>query len=103
MANDQRGPHPEIRRMPIARKTELVEALLARFEAHYFLAGTSVADRRRVALLIVEAVAAENAAALLQAAGSPRPAAREPVVAPRTPANILRFLLKKPLKLRSDQ
>jgi hypothetical protein len=106
MANDQRGPHPEIRRLPIVRKAELVEALLARFEAHYFVAGTPVADRRRVAVLIVEAVAAENAAALLQALETPVPekaaavATAHDLPAPRTPANLLRFLRKKRLKLR---
>jgi GT2 family glycosyltransferase len=86
MANEQRGPYPRIRRLPIARKAEMVEALLARSEPCFFAEGTSVEERRRVAARMVEALAA-----------------RRPVVAPRTPANILRFLLRKPLKLRSDK
>jgi glycosyltransferase involved in cell wall biosynthesis len=109
MANDQRGPYPGIRRLPIARKVELVERLLARFETRFFAAGTSVEERRKVAALMVEALAAGNASAPLQAleVPVPRKAAGMPAapdVAPaRTPANLLRFLRKKSLKPGADK
>jgi glycosyltransferase involved in cell wall biosynthesis len=86
IANEQRAPYPHIRRLPIARKAEMVGVLLAHFGPVFFGAETSVEERRRLAVLMVEALTA-----------------RKPVAAPRTPANILRFLRKKPLRLRSDK
>ncbi len=84
-ADEQPVPYPDIRYLPAARQAEMVEAMLARFEPGFFAAPTPVEERRRIASLMV---------------GAP---ARKPAVAPRTPANILRFLRKKPLKLRPDR
>jgi GT2 family glycosyltransferase len=107
MANEQRGPYPEIRHLPFAHKVEMVDGLLARFESSLFTAGASHEERRRVSVLIVEALSAENLAAIFRTLHVPESArapiadtgGAEPVVAPRTPANLYRFLLKKPPKL----
>ena len=79
--------------MPTARKVEMAEALLARFDRHFFAAGTSGDERQRVAALMVEALTAENVAPMvgLEAAA---------VSSPRTPGNLLRFLRRRPMKPR---
>ena len=88
MANDQPATYADIRNMPIDSKIDMVEALLARFGSHFFAAETSREERRRVAALLVEALTAAN---------TPE---RNTILTPRTPANLVRFLRKKPQKLK---
>ena len=93
MANEQRAPYPAIRHLPTGRKMEMAEALLARFDRHFFAPGTSGEERRRVAAMMVEGLSAENVAAMVRSLEAV-------ALLPRTPANLLRFLRGKPLKPR---
>jgi GT2 family glycosyltransferase len=89
MANEQPAAYADVRNLPADSKVDLVEALLARFGSQFFAAETSPEQRRRVAALLVEALTAAN---------TPE---RQTVLAPRTFANLFRFLRNTPLKLKS--
>jgi GT2 family glycosyltransferase len=87
MANEQPAAYADIRNLPTDRKVDMVEALLAGFGSHFFATETPPGERRRVAALLVEALAAAN---------GPEPTTAS---APRTFANLFRFLRNKPLDL----
>lgn len=86
LADEKGGPYPEVRRLPLIRKAEMVSALLEKSGSDFFPEASASDRRTAFATLIVEAVTAPTAPVT------------DPVV-PRTPGNLLRFLRRKPLKL----
>jgi glycosyltransferase involved in cell wall biosynthesis len=85
-ANDHPAPYPEVRSLPVIRKAKMVSNLLAAVDPA-FLGGSEDAELE-IAVLLVQALTSAN---------TPPPMPSMTLgSAPRTVANLLRFLRKRP-------